>query len=148
MTRYSSFFGLSALLFVFTGCEQKGGPLRVDAVDPPQGVASGGDSVVIKGSGFQPGKTQVDVRFGRMRADQVIVSSTNKINVITPPGDRGPVDVTVMFDNGEHFKIPQGFSYQTSGGASDVRKAFFSDKPGDKPAGTTPTNTTPPAPAK
>jgi hypothetical protein len=56
------------------------------------------------------------------------------------------VDVTLMFDNGEQFKIGEGFRYMAASASGDVRKAFFSDKPGDsKP--TTPTNTVPP-PAK
>ena len=51
--------------------------------------------------------------------------------MITPPGDNGPVDVTVMFDDGAQFKIPGGFRYLAGTGGSDVRKAFFSDKPGE-----------------
>ena len=50
--------------------------------------------------------------------------------MITPPGERGPVDVTLLFDNGAPFKIPEGFRYVAQHGGSDVRKAFFSDKPG------------------
>ena len=148
MTRFLSLLGLTVLFATTAACQQKGGPLRVDKVDPEQGIVSGGDQVVIKGSGFEPGKTQVDVRFGRVRADQVSISSADKITVVTPPGDRGPVDVTLMFDDGTQFKIPSGFRYMPASGSSDVRKAFFSDKPGETKPGATPTNTAPPAPPK
>ena len=129
------------------GCK-KGGPLRVDEVEPAQGINAGGDHVVIHGNGFEPGKTQVEIRFGRSRAEQVSISSTDKITVVTPPGDKGPVDVTLMFDTGAQFKIPAGFRYVVPSTGDDVRKAFFSDKA--KAGGTKPstaganTNTTPP----
>jgi hypothetical protein len=82
-----------------------------------------------------------------VRADQVSISSTNKITVVTPPGNRGPVDVTLMFDDGAQFKIAEGFRYVPPSETGDVRKAFFSDKPGATKPGATPTNTVPP-PAK
>lgn len=145
MTRLLSVLGLTLLCAAGASC-QKGGPLRVDKVDPAQGLVSGGDLVTIRGGGFEPGKTQVEIRFGRQRAEQVSIASADKITVVTPPGDRGPVDVTLMFDDGTKFKIAEGFRYAAPGGSADVRNAFFSGKPGDKPA-TAPTNTTPP-PAK
>ena len=84
-------------------CEQKGGPLRVDKVEPDQGASAGNEQVTIHGAGFEPGKTQVEVRFGRRKAEHVSIASPTKITVITPAGDRGPVDVTLMFDNGAPF---------------------------------------------
>jgi hypothetical protein len=151
MTRFSvrilSASALSAVLALSSACQQKGGPVRVDRVEPPQGIVSGGDQVEIRGSGFEPGKTQVEVRFGRVRADQVSIASNSKITVVTPPGNRGPVDVTLMFDDGAQFKIAEGFRYVPPSETGDVRKAFFSDKPGATKPATTPTNTVPP-PAK
>ena len=148
MTRLLSLLGLTLLCASVASC-QKGGPLRVDKVDPPQGLVSGGDTVTIRGGGFEPGKTQVEVRFGRQRAEQVSIASADKISVVTPPGDRGPVDVTLMFDDGTKFKIAEGFRYAAPGGSADVRSAYFSGKPGDKAAGTaTGTAPTTPAPPK
>jgi hypothetical protein len=121
-------------LGILASCQQKGGPLSVDKVEPPQGITGGGDHVVIHGAGFEPGKTQVDVRFGRYKADQVSISAADKITVVTPPGDKGPVDVTLMFDNGAQFKIPAGFKYVPPTQGDDVRKAFFSGKPGTNAA--------------
>jgi hypothetical protein len=117
----------TALSFVgfMAACDQKG-PLKVDRVEPPEGILGGGDQVNILGSGFQPGKTQVEVRFGRRKADSVVISSSSKITVVTPAGDKGPVDVILSFDNGEQFKIPSGFKYMAPQATDDMRKAFFS----------------------
>jgi hypothetical protein len=119
LTTALSFLGFMA------ACDQKG-PLKVDRVEPPEGIVGGGDSVNIVGSGFQPGKTQVEVRFGRRRSENVVIASSNKITVVTPAGDKGPVDVVLSFDDGNQFKIPSGFKYTAPQANDDMRKAFFS----------------------
>jgi IPT/TIG domain len=149
MNRISSFLSCAAVTALLaTGCQSKGGPLKVGDVEPNQGVNAGGDQIKINGSGFVPGKTQVEVRFGRARAEQISIASATEIHVVTPPGDKGPVDITLMFDSGEQFKIQQGFRYVAPGGSDDVRSAFFSGKPGagKGTGGSAPTNTTPPPP--
>ncbi len=134
MNRVVRMVGVVALVGLCGGmlaaCEQKGGPLKVDRVEPEQGSTGGGEQVTITGSGFEPGKTQVEVRFGRRKSEQVTIASSSKISVVTPPGDRGPVDVTLMFDNGAPFKIAGGFKYIPPAAGSDVRKAFFSGQAG------------------
>jgi hypothetical protein len=127
---------LTAVLFLLGlagACDQKGGALQVSKVEPEQGITGGGDQVTILGSGFQPGKTQVEVRFGRHRSEQVAIDSSNKISVVTPAGDKGPVDVTLSFDNGSQFKIPGGFKYVNPEENANVRRAFLSGKTGEKP---------------
>jgi hypothetical protein len=99
--------------------------LRVDRVEPPEGITAGGDRVSIVGAGFQPGKTQVRVSFGRHSSEQVVIESKNKISIVTPNGDKGPVDVTLDFDNGSRFKIPNGFRYVDPQKTGDMRKAYF-----------------------
>jgi hypothetical protein len=59
-----------------------------------------------------------------------VISSTNKITVVTPAGDKGPVDVTLDFDNGQRYKITTGFRYVEPKQTGDMRKAFFG--PGGK----------------
>ncbi len=113
-----------------SGCQQKGGPLKVDKVEPAQGTTSGGDHIHILGSGFEPGKTQVQVMVGRRKAEQVMIESGNKITVITPPGDRGPATVKLLFDDGAAFEIPDGFRYVQPQAGEQAREAFFSGKPG------------------
>jgi hypothetical protein len=63
--------------------------------------------------------------------EQVVISSTSKISVVTPNGDKGPVDITLDFDNGSRFKIPNGFRFVEAKQTGDMRKAFFG-KPGEK----------------
>jgi hypothetical protein len=134
MKRALSFAGyLSAFaLLMSTACTQKGGPLKVDNVEPPQGTTAGGEEISLVGSGFQPGKTQAEVRFGRKKAETVTIASTTKIRVVTPANDKGPVDVSVMFDSGDAFKIPNGFRYIEPADGEASRRAFFN---GQKNAG-------------
>ena len=127
---------LSVALFVFGllgACDPQKGPLRVDKVEPPEGITAGSDQVTIVGQGFQPGKTQVEVRFGRHKSEQVAIVSGDKISVVTPAGDKGPVDVTVAFDNGASFKIPNGFKYVNPQNNADVRKAFLNKPTNEAP---------------
>lgn len=125
MNRIVSLSAGFLLLGWLGACDQKG-PLRVDHVDPPEGVSGGGDQVSIVGGGFQPGKTQVEVRFGRRKAENVVIASTSRIAVVTPAGDKGPVDVTLSFDDGSYFKIPAGYRYVMPQATADTRKAYFS----------------------
>src|SRR5664279_165009 len=118
------------VLGLMASCDDNG-KIRVDRVEPLEGINAGGDHVNIIGAGFQPGKTQVKVMFGSHICDQVVISSNNKISVVTPNGDKGPVDVTLDFDNGSRYKIPNGFRYVEPKQTGDMRKAFFS-KPGEK----------------
>ena len=127
-------YRLMTTLFVvglLASCED-GGKIRIDKVEPPEGISAGGDHVTILGTGFQPGKTQARIMFGKHICDQVVISSTNKISVVTPNGDKGPVDVTIDFDNGSRYKIPNGFRYVEPKQTGDVRQAFFGKKPDKK----------------
>jgi hypothetical protein len=127
-------YRLVMTLFVFgflASCEQTG-KIHVDRVEPSEGITGGGDRITIIGGGFQPGKTQARVMFGTHVCDQVVIASTSKISVVTPSGDKGPVDVTLDFDNGTRFKIPNGFRYLEPKQTGDLRQAFFGKKPGQK----------------
>jgi hypothetical protein len=127
-------FRLVSSLFVLgllASCNE-GGKISVDRVEPLEGITAGGDHINIIGSGFQPGKTQARVMFGKHICDQVVIASTNKIAVVTPNGDKGPVDVTVDFDNGSRYKIPNGFRYVEPKQTGDMRQAFFGKKPDQK----------------
>lgn len=126
--------GLALCIGVFAlgaACPQSGGAVKVDKVEPPQGTTAGGEEITILGDGYLPGKTQAEVRFGHKKSEVVTISSTNKIRVVTPPGEKGPVDVTVSFDDGKAFKIDNGFRYVEPAENSNARNAFFG---GNKPA--------------
>ena len=77
-------FALGLLLVGVAACTQSGGPLKVDSVEPPQGTTAGGEEITIVGGGFQPGKTQAQVKFGRKIAETVTIASPSKIRVVTP----------------------------------------------------------------
>ena len=112
------------VLGLLASCDDNG-KIRVDRVELSEGITAGGDHVNIIGAGFQPGKTQARVMFGTHICEQVVISSTNKISVVTPSGDKGPGDVTLDFDNGSRYKIPNGFRYVEPKQTGDMRKAFF-----------------------
>jgi hypothetical protein len=123
--------GVLGVLFSGVACTQNVGPLKVDTVEPPQGTTGGGEEITILGGGFQPGKTQAEVKFGRKKAETVVIASNSKIKVVTPSSEKGPVDVSVMFDDGSSFKIANGFRYVEPAQGDNARRAFFSgSKPG------------------
>jgi len=112
-------------------CPQSGGSLKVDKVEPPQGTTAGGEEVSITGDGFVPGKTQAEVIFGHKKSETVAIASTTKIRAVTPAGEKGPIDITVNFDDGKTFKIQNGFRYVEPAENSNARNAFFGgNKPG------------------
>ena len=116
---------LAVLVLAFlAACDET--KLRIDRVEPAEGITAGGDHINIVGAGLQPGKTQVRVAFGGHVAEQVVISSKDKINLVTPAGNKGPVDVILDFDDGQRFKIPGGFRYVDPKETEDLRKAFFS----------------------
>ena len=121
---------LSIVAFAAIAACQKGGPVNVEKVEPPEGTTAGGDEISIVGSGFQPGKTQAEVKFGRKKAESVQIASDSKIRVVTPANDKGPVDVQVMFDDGATFKIPNGFRYVEPSDGEAARRAFFNGQKG------------------
>jgi IPT/TIG domain len=86
--------------------------LKVSELDPPHGAFTGGEEVVLKGNGFQPGRGGVTVKFGRKDAAAVVVESSGTIKVTTPAGDKNTtVDILVVFDDGKSFQIKNGFHY-------------------------------------
>jgi hypothetical protein len=113
----------STLLVAGIGCSND---LKVSEVDPPNGAFTGGEEVVIRGNGFQPGRGGVVVKFGRREATAVAVESGDKIKVMTPAGDKSStVDISVVFDDGKAFLLKNGFHYvDTTQQRSTMDKAF------------------------
>jgi hypothetical protein len=107
--------------------------LKVSEVDPNNGTFTGGEEVVIKGNGFQPGRGGVTVKFGKKDAVAVAVESSDKIKVQTPAGDKNTkVDISVIFDDGKSFMIKNGFTYLDNTQRVTMDKAF--NALGAKPA--------------
>ena len=90
-------------------CEQRlAARPSVTKLAPKSGHAAGGTRVTIKGTHFLAPAT---VSFGASTATEVTVNSANSISATSPPGRRGPVDVTVSTSTGtsaitkkDHFK--------------------------------------------
>jgi hypothetical protein len=93
-------------------------PLDLQRVDPATGAQAGGTRVRLYGTGFRTG---VQVTFGGAVTEILSVDSPHQITVKTPPGNAGPVDVTVATDL-ESDTLAAGFSYtdpmNSLGGAS------------------------------
>jgi hypothetical protein len=113
---------IALTLFGLSACSNE---LKVSEVDPPQGTFTGGEEVVIKGNGFQPGRGGVTVKFGRREAPSVAIESTDKIKVQTPAGDKNTVvDISVVFDDGKAFMLKNGFKYLDNTQRVTMDKAF------------------------
>ena len=127
----------AAMVFGLAACSND---LKVSSVEPAQGTFGGGEDVVIHGNGFQPGRGGVTVTFGKRPATSVVVAAADKINVMTPGGDPNTtVDVTVVFDDGKAFKLPNGFHYMAPADQrGTLDKAFNTlGKDSPNPSGTT-----------
>ena len=105
------------LVCLVSGCEKE---LGVREVVPPNGVLSGGEPVDILVSGFAPGMG-VTVYFGNSKAENVVVSGTDKLTISTPSAQEPKtVDVRIILDSGQEFVIKDGFRYFAKG-SLDIR---------------------------
>ena len=78
------------------GCpssESGSGKAEVALVDPPEGAAAGGLTVLIQGSNFEGGPASV--YFGGEKATDCVVLDDTRIQCVTPPHEIGVVDVEV-----------------------------------------------------
>lgn len=97
-------------------------PHAVLGIDPPHGPFAGGTLVMIRGNGFE---SDARVWFGDVEVDEASVTPVDpqRIQVVTPPGATGAVDITVQ--NGKasstSASLTGGYTYdrffaQPSGG--------------------------------
>ncbi len=87
-------------------------PHAVLSVDPPQGPFSGGRTVLVRGNGFT---SDVRVWFGDQRVPRADVTpvDAHRVQVVTPPGGAGAVDVTAQNgdDTSTRRTLAAGYSY-------------------------------------
>ena len=85
-------------------------PPTITDIDPAEGPAAGGTSVVITGTGFGGLSGTSAVRFGSSNATSYVVNSVTQITAVAPAGTAGTtVDVTVTTPGGaDSF---DGFTY-------------------------------------
>jgi hypothetical protein len=129
MQRVQMWCTAAVLLIGLAGCSNE---LKVSSVEPAQGTFAGGEEVSIRGNAFQPGRGGVSVKFGTKEASAVVVAAGDKISVTTPGGDPNTtVDVTVIFDDGKAFKLPNAFHYMAANNSRQTLDKAF-DKMGGK----------------
>lgn len=70
-------------------------PHAVLGVDPPHGPWSGGQTVMVRGNGFD---SKARVWFGAVEipSSDLVPVDAERIQVVVPPGSAGPVDVTAQ----------------------------------------------------
>ena len=123
---------LGLLLVGFAACTQNGGPLKVDSVEPPQGTTAGGEEISIVGSGFQPGKTQAQVKFGRKNRrnrDDCVAHQDSRRDAVEREGAGGRARVV---RRRRRVQDPERLPLHGADADGDnARRAFFSGK---KPA--------------
>ncbi len=102
--------------------------LTISGVFPNAGSASGGDSVLITGSGFVSGAT---ASFGGTAATNVQVLSSTLLSAVTPASAAGVVNVTVTA-GGQTATLANGYTY-----GSTLTVASVSPQSGPANGGTT-----------
>jgi hypothetical protein len=79
----------------------------VTSIAPGSGVATGGTTVTIGGTGFQ---TTTKVFFGGVAGTIVGIPTSTSITVVTPALPVGPADVKVVNPDGQQVIVTGGFS--------------------------------------
>lgn len=101
----------------------------VASIFPTGGTTSGGTTVVINGSGFEP---SVDVYFDGVLAT-VTASSATEITCTTPAGSAGDVDVRVLNPGGLFIDAVDAYTYMV---ISDPTLSAFTPTDGTTAGGT------------
>ncbi len=98
-----------------TACEGSK-EMKVKGLNPAAGHIAGDQTVEIQGENF---RTDIGytVYFGNAKAKAVSIRSKESIAVTTPSGEPGPVDVIIRADDGNGYKVAQGFRYEDMGGS-------------------------------
>ncbi|MCP4605146.1 MAG: hypothetical protein GY847_32275 [Proteobacteria bacterium] len=114
---------------VAAGCEHEFG---IKDVSPAIGVLGGGESVVIRGTGFNP-NLGIAVYFGNVKSDNVVISAADKLMVTTPSAATPQVvDVRIATDDGKEYLIKRAFRYVEKS-AMDIRDLGVRKSKRDKP---------------
>lgn len=104
--------GVAVLYDGITYLEPQSEPV-ITAIEPDKGWTSGGTAVTITGKDFRQG---AEVYFNGVPATDVIVVDYKTIMAVTPPGEKGKADVTVINTGANlgSFTLKDGFTYQTT----------------------------------
>ncbi|MDK2856404.1 MAG: hypothetical protein PWQ41_526 [Bacillota bacterium] len=91
------------------------------AVDPQRGTTAGGTLVTITGSDFRQGAV---VYFGYKPASKVTWRDYGKLEAVTPPGEEGAVDVTVINPDYGQDQKEGGFTYVSPRSLPEIHSVF------------------------
>jgi len=85
-------------------------PFTITQLEPDHGPVAGGTGVTIRGFGFTDGSR---VFFGGLLVDPDLTAyqGPNRLQVVSPPGTVGPVDVRVLRPDGASTSFEGGFTY-------------------------------------
>jgi len=83
-------------------------PLSIGNLQPAQGSASGGTTVVVRGSGFQNG---AQVLFNKTPASVQFVDGST-LQVTSPAVSAGGIGITVINPDGSQYALDDGFTAQ------------------------------------
>lgn len=120
MIRHLSIVALAAVavlnLGTMTGCKKDPNDMALQDLSPRAGAMQVEQPVTITGR-F---RTDIGytVYFGTERSQRVSVRDDETMVAVAPTSDRaGPVDITIIADNGPAFKISRGYVYEGTQGA-------------------------------
>ncbi|HEY3354254.1 MAG TPA: IPT/TIG domain-containing protein [Polyangia bacterium] len=109
LPRYTTGPGLLAAMLIAAslgaGCESG---IKVTSISPDNGTVAGNEEVLLKGTGF---KTGVQVKFCKAEAKNVVILGDTQIKAQSPANPKGTCDVTLTFDDGRAYKVPNAFRY-------------------------------------
>jgi len=91
-------------------------PLSITSVTPAWGPVTGGTTITLTGTGFEPGNTVIDgtaVTIGDVPVSSIRVLSTREIEVVSRAGSSGRFPITMQSRNGERSSpsAADGFGY-------------------------------------
>jgi IPT/TIG domain len=109
-------WALLAVLGPLAGCKGAGEVAILD-IDPKVGHTQGDQYVKIVGKNFRQ-DIGYTVYFGTKKSSQVTIVDPETLLATTPSGEKvGQVDVLIRADDGNAFRIPQGFKFEDMGGS-------------------------------
>jgi IPT/TIG domain len=98
------------------GCKS-GGEMAILDIDPKVGATIGDQYVKIVGQNFRQ-DIGYTVYFGTKKSGQVTIVDPQTLLATTPSGLKaGAVDVMIRADDGNAFRLPQGFKFEEMGGS-------------------------------
>lgn len=107
---------LSLLVASVAGCKS-GGEMAILDLDPKVGATQGDQYVKIVGENFRQ-DIGYTVYFGTKKSGQVTIVDPQTLLATTPTGLKaGSVDVLIRADDGNAFRLPQGFKFEDMGGS-------------------------------